>query len=251
MAVDSLIVIPARLRSTRLPRKLLLAETGRPLLAHTIETARSALSGVAVWVACDDEALAGAARAAGAGVVMVTDDCESGTARIWRALPEFPPAEIVVNLQADEPEMPADWIARCAQALRDEAAADVATMAVPLSAGDAAVNDPNRVKVVTDHAGYAMYFSRSAIPYLREGGACPSPRALGHLGLYAYRTSFLKRYGELPTSPLEQAECLEQLRFLQAGARIKVIVAESQESDVRGIDTEDDYRAFVSRRNAG
>ncbi|MCH8147031.1 MAG: hypothetical protein IH987_03435 [Planctomycetes bacterium] len=104
---------------------------------------------------------------------------------------------------------------------------------------------------MTDHAGYAMYFSRAAIPHLRPGGVCPSPRALGHLGLYAYRRAFLKRYGELPESTLEEAECLEQLRFLQAGAKIKVVIPENYDVDVRGIDTEDDYRAFVARRNAG
>jgi 3-deoxy-manno-octulosonate cytidylyltransferase (CMP-KDO synthetase) len=246
-----LIVIPARLESTRLPRKLLLSETGRPLLAHTIEAARASNADADVWVACDDESLAAAARAAGAKAVVVTEECESGTARIWRALPKLPPAEVVVNLQADEPQMPGKWIADCAAALLDDPAADVATIAVPLGEDDPAVSDPNRVKVVTDHAGYALYFSRSPIPYLRQGGVSPSPRALGHLGLYAYRAGFLKRYGELPPSPLEDAERLEQLRFLQAGAKIKVVVAENDGFHVQGIDTEEDYRAFVARWKAG
>lgn len=231
----------------RLPRKLLLAETGRPLLAHTIEAARNPFADVEVWVACDDESLAEAARAAGASVVMVTEECESGTARIWRALRELPESEVIVNLQADEPEMPGEWMAGCAQALLDDPCADVATVAVPLCDGDAALSDPNRVKVVTDHAGYAMYFSRAPIPHLRKGGVCPLPRALGHVGLYAYRRPFLKRYGQLPKSPLEEAECLEQLRFLQAGAKIKVIVAENHHVEIRGIDSEDDYRAFAAR----
>lgn len=243
-----LTVIPARLESTRLPRKLLLAETGQPLLAHTIAAARASSPDVDVWVACDDEALAAAAGDAGAGVVMVTEYCESGTARICRALPELPAAEVIVNLQGDEPEMPAEWIAACAQGLLDDPSADVTTVAVPLDAADPAVNDPNRVKVVIDHNQFAMYFSRLPIPYLREGSECPKPRALGHLGLYAYRRSFLESYGALPFSPLEEAERLEQLRFMQGGAKIKVIIREVHDADARGIDTADDYRAFVDRQ---
>jgi 3-deoxy-manno-octulosonate cytidylyltransferase (CMP-KDO synthetase) len=249
-----LIVIPARRHSTRLPEKLLLRETGKPLLVHTIEAARAALGNDCsdrVWVACDDDALADAARSAGAGVVMVTEECESGTARIWRALPHLPESEIIVNVQADEPEIPGQWIRRCASALADDGRADVATVAVPFADGDPGFREPGRVKVVIDHAGNALYFSREPIPHVRQGGMLPQPRGYGHVGLYAYRRSFLKRYGELPFSSLESAECLEQLRFLQAGARIKVVLAELSDGKLQGIDTPDDYRAFVARQRNG
>lgn len=245
-----LIVIPARLESTRLPRKLLLADTGQALLRHTIETARSATDGEQVYVACDDRSLADAAESAGANVVMVTEYCESGTARIQKALSQLPDAEVIVNLQADEPEMPAEWITLCANGLLEDRSAAIATLAIPIAEGDQAVSDTSRVKVVMDHAGHAMYFSRLPIPYVRTGGKSPTPRAFGHLGLYAYRRVFLQSYAELPSSPLEDAECLEQLRFLQAGVKVKVIIPENSHVDVRGIDTEDDYRSFVARCHA-
>ena len=247
-----LIVIPARRHSTRLPEKLLLAETGRPLLAHTIEAARKALNeadGSRVWVACDDQDLANVARQAGANAVMVTEYCESGTIRICRALPELPPTDLIVNLQADEPEMPADWITECVSALKRDPQADVATVAVPLADGAPEIDDPNTVKVVLDNNDCAMYFSRAPIPHVRAGAAPPSPRALHHVGLYAYRTQFLRNFDALPPSNLEPAECLEQLRFLQAGTRIKVVIPSRTDYQVQGIDTQDDYRAFVNRHH--
>lgn len=246
-----IIVLPARRHSTRLAEKLLRADSGRPLLAHTVQTAQEALGrhNNAVWVACDDTALAKVAKDAGANVVMVTQWCDSGTERIWRALPELPPVDIIVNLQADEPEMPIAWIHRCAAALEESRAA-VATVATPLTDGDPAFEDPNVVKVVTDNSGCALYFSRAAIPILRTGGKAPNPRGLRHVGLYAYRTEFLQAFGDLPASSLEDSECLEQLRFLQAGYKIQVIVAEDHTAPSRGVDTEEDYRSFVSRWRA-
>lgn len=248
--MNFLIAIPARRHSTRLPEKLLLAETGRTVLAHTIEAGQRALAEVhdaEIWVLCDDDALATAARAAGAQVVMVTEPCESGTERIWRALGELPPTDIIVNLQADEPDMPAAWIRQCVDSLTSDSAADLATIALPLSADHPGITDPNQVKVVIDHAGRALYFSRAPIPFLRGGGVVPEPRALGHVGLYAYRRSFLARYAQLAVSPLERAECLEQLRFVQAGACIRVVVPGNIRGFTRGIDTREDYRAFVQR----
>jgi 3-deoxy-manno-octulosonate cytidylyltransferase (CMP-KDO synthetase) len=249
---SGLIVIPARRASTRLPDKLLLSDTGKPVLQHTIERALEAaalLAGVRVWVACDDPTLADVARACGVGVVLVTEPCDSGTQRIARALPALPTADVIVNLQADEPEMPAAWIVQCLEACQVPDGPELATIAVPTAATDPALNNPNVVKVVLDHAGLALYFSRATIPYVRQGGTAPEPRALRHMGIYAYTRRFLAGYHELPPSPLEQSECLEQLRFLQAGNRIWVLVQERL-SEMGGIDTAEDYRAFCRRQMA-
>jgi 3-deoxy-manno-octulosonate cytidylyltransferase (CMP-KDO synthetase) len=255
--MSALIVIPARLASTRLPNKLLLRETGKPVLQHTAERALEAARRLAppgtpatalVWTACDDPQLAEAAAAAGIKAVIVTEYCESGTERIWRALPALPPGDVIVNLQADEPEMPAEWLIDCAAAFAGTPRPDVATVAVPVAESDPALNDPNVVKVVLDHDGHALYFSRAAIPHVRQGGKAPQPRALRHVGIYAYSRAFLTRYPDLPPSPLERSECLEQLRFLQAGARIKVLVKQPPATGTRGIDTPEDYRDFVARQ---
>lgn len=254
MKCHSLIVIPARRASTRLPEKLLLSETGRPLLAHTIDRAVQAISALGdeprdpksrVWVVADDEALLQVAEDQGVGGVM-TGPCESGTERIWRALPSLPDAEVVLNLQADEPEMPADWIVDCIRGSAEPDPPDIVTVAVPIEADDPSLHDPNFVKVVVNHRGRAMYFSRATIPALRKGGVLPTPAALGHLGIYAFSTRFLKRFPEFPASPLERCECLEQLRFLQGGSSIKVLVKE--DAHFRGIDTPEDYRSFVERK---
>jgi 3-deoxy-manno-octulosonate cytidylyltransferase (CMP-KDO synthetase) len=261
ISTNFLIVLPARRASTRLPEKLLLRETGKTVLQHSIERALAAAEqrmtdtkpvARLVWVACDDPELAAIARACGVGSVLVTEPCASGTERIWRALPGLPSGDVIVNLQADEPQMPADWIADCAGALERLPQADVATVAVPIGDGDPALENPNAVKVVLDHHSCALYFSRSCIPHVRQGSKAPRPRGLRHVGIYAYTRAFLQRYPELPRSDLEQGECLEQLRFLQAGARIRVLVREPPPDGLRGIDTIEDYREFAARyRKAG
>lgn len=255
--MPALIVIPARRASTRLPDKLLLRETGKPVLQHTVERALEAAARVAssgtppttlVWTACDDAELAQAAAGAGIKAVMVAEYCESGTERICRALPSLPPGEVIVNWQADEPEMPADWVVDCVTAFTSTPAPDVVTVAVPIAVTDPILDDPNVVKVVLDHNGFALYFSRATIPHVRKGGKVPEPRALRHVGLYAYSRAFLDHYDQMPLSSLELSECLEQLRFLQAGVRIKVLVKPMPATGFRGIDTLDDYREFVARQ---
>ena len=252
----SLIVIPARRASTRLPDKLLLAETGKSVLQHTIESALTAARSLGkkeaearerVWVACDDPELAAIATACGVGVALVTEPCGSGTERIHLALPQLPPADVIVNLQADEPEMPPEWLTRCVSLFEANDPPDVATVAVALEASDPGMTDPNVVKVVLDHRLRALYFSRATIPHLRVGGAAPTPRALRHVGVYAYSREFLRNYDRLPASDLESCECLEQLRFLQAGTRIGVAVQPRPSEQSQGIDTAEDYRRFVER----
>ena len=244
--MDAAVIIPARLESTRLPRKLLLAETGRPLIAHTVAQAlraRDESGGMITDVICavDAEPLAEAAEAAGARAVMTPVDCASGSDRIAIVARELD-CDVVVNLQGDEPEADPAALVTVAELLRDAPdAAPMGTLACPVR-DESEADDGAVVKVVLDSDGHALYFSRAMIPHLRSGGA--GTTRLRHLGIYSYRREFLLSYGDLPRSPLEESEKLEQLRALSAGYRIKVAVVDGA---APGIDTEADYRAFVER----
>ena len=246
-------VIPARFASVRFPGKALAEVGGKPLIRHVWERARQLRTVERLAVATDDERIAQAVRAFGGEAVMTGSDLASGTDRVAQALRRWPvggrgeaSVDVVVNLQADEPEMPAAWVADCLTACLGPGGPELATVALPIPAGDPALGNPNVVKVVLDHAGHALYFSRWAIPFVRDGGTAPKPRALRHVGLYGYARTFLERYFDLPASDLERSECLEQLRFLQAGRRIKVLVREGRA--VSGIDTAEDYSAFCERQ---
>lgn len=238
-------VIPARLASTRLPRKLLLCETGRPLVQHTWEAATRAGSLAEVIIATDSEEIAAAARAFGARCEM-TGEHPSGTDRIAEVVRRhLPDADIVVNVQGDEPEIDPGQIDLVVQTLREHTSAHIATLATPI-ADLASLDDPARVKVVCTGDGRALYFSRSGIPFCQEGNvdellAGESPWLL-HVGLYAYRCAYLARLAELPVSRLEQLERLEQLRALEDGAEIRIGVTSQHTA---GIDTPADYARFV------
>jgi 3-deoxy-manno-octulosonate cytidylyltransferase (CMP-KDO synthetase) len=216
------VVIPARHASTRLPGKPLIPLAGKPMLQWVHESARRSGAGDIV-VATDDERIGGAARAFGADVQMTAPTHVSGTDRIaevarvrgWSA------DDVVVNLQGDEPLMPQVLIDQVAALLLSDPDADIATLAAPL-AGDAAFRDPNVVKVVTDRAGRALYFSRSPIPHDRDDVGDGQSLARRHLGLYAYRVRALQALAGLPSSPLERLEKLEQLRALENGFTIRV-----------------------------
>lgn len=257
-------MLPARRASTRLPDKLLLDRTGKTLLEHTIEQAldaQSASGGLisAVIAACDDEALVEAARRGGAEAVLTRSDHTSGTDRIAEAAAGRS-EDIVVNLQADEPELEPETILTVAR-LQAEAPADtpMSTLAVPIT-DEVVWQSPSVVKTVLDSNGNALYFSRAPIPYVRDGetrlGAWDSgnekkgtgPRVVGlhHLGLYAYRREFLLGYKSLPESRLEKLEKLEQLRALEAGHTIRVGVVKASPP---GIDTAEEYEMFVQRQN--
>ncbi len=244
-------VIPARFASTRLPGKPLLADTGRPLIQHVVEAARRARRLDRVIVATDDPRIAEAVAAFGGECVMTRADHPSGTDRVAEVAAGLPDAGIVVNLQGDEPEISGEALDLVVATLENDPAASMATLATPIRA-EAIYRDPSCVKVVCSRLGHALYFSRSPIPCHREGVPGPEssrPLAYLHLGLYAYRRDFLLRMAELPPSPLETAEKLEQLRVLEAGHRIAVGIVD--EPGV-GIDTPDDYRRFVARsRHAG
>jgi 3-deoxy-manno-octulosonate cytidylyltransferase (CMP-KDO synthetase) len=246
------LAIPARRRSTRLPDKMLLRETGKTVLEHTYEAALCARRPELVLIATDDEAIAAEARRFGARVAMTSPDCPSGTDRIAEAVRNLPQAEIIVNLQGDEPEIDSAAIDRLFDLLEDDPTAAMATLATPIRER-AKLDDPSCVKVTFDAAGRAMYFSRSLIPHPRQWSddllAAEPPLFFQHIGIYAYSRTLLMQMPQWPIGRLEQTEKLEQLRVLENGAAILVAVTERA---THGIDTPEDYAAFVERhRRAG
>ncbi|MBM4093031.1 MAG: 3-deoxy-manno-octulosonate cytidylyltransferase [Planctomycetes bacterium] len=246
----SQIVIPARLASSRLPRKMLLSETGKPLIQHTYESARTARKPVGICVATDHEEIAAAVRRFGGQVVMTDVHASCGTDRVAEVARAMPQVDVFVNVQGDEPEISGPSIDLAIELLEHDSDAVMATLGTPIR-DRKQLEDPNCVKVVCDRLQRAMYFSRSAIPHAREWDESlltgDPPVYLQHVGLYAYRRSFLLRLAEMPAAPIEKIEKLEQLRVLWSGFAIHVAVV--GEAAV-GIDTWQDYRAFVSRATA-
>ena len=243
----SYVVIPARLASTRLPRKLLLAETGKPLLQHTYEAALKAKKPSGICIAADHDEIAQAVRIFGGEVRMTSPDCASGTDRVAEVARHLDDVDILVNVQGDEPELPGESIDRVVELLEADPTTVMATLATPIRDKER-LHDPSCVKVVFNERGRALYFSRSPIPHARTWHddllTAEVPNFYLHIGLYAYRRDFLLRLADLPRTPLEKLENLEQLRVLEHGHAIAVGVV--HEPTV-GIDTPDDYRAFVSR----
>ena len=219
------IIIPARYQSSRFPGKMLQKIGGIPMIVHVYQRAVEAVAD-SVVVATDDERIAEAVTAVGAEVFFSTTEHHSGTERITEVVQKLGYADddIVVNLQGDEPFIPAKLLRQVAESLQTHTEASVATLYLPLTNKEDVFN-PNVVKVVLDKNNYALYFSRAPIPWLRDVFDTPTadfPLALlhRHLGIYAYRVSFIKHYGELAVSPLEQQESLEQLRVLWNGYKI-------------------------------
>lgn len=241
------IVIPARLASTRLPRKMLLDETGKSLIQHTYEAACRSRLAQRVVVATDSVEIEAAVRAFGGEVQMTDPQHPSGTDRIAEVAAGLSEFDVILNLQGDEPEMPAEVLDAVIGCLLAHPTAAVATAACPIRE-EILLHDPSCVKVVMDGGGRALYFSRSPIPYPRLWDPAwltsDSPRFWQHIGLYAYRRDFLLGYPQLPPSPAEQTESLEQLRVLHAGLAIQVIPVDHRG---KGIDTPTDYTAFVTR----
>jgi 3-deoxy-manno-octulosonate cytidylyltransferase (CMP-KDO synthetase) len=246
-ASTSYIVIPARLESTRLPRKLLLRETGKSVLQHTYEAAVQARRPQAVWVAADDPELIDEVNRFGGRGQLTDPRAASGTDRVAELARALPAADIIVNVQGDEPEISPAAIDEAIALLEEHPQAVMATLATPIRSL-AQLRDPDCVKVVCDRRGRAMYFSRSPIPFARHWDDRllddPQPNWLQHIGLYAYRRDFLLQLASMPPTELERLEQLEQLRVLTAGESIWVRVV--HQASV-GIDTPDDYRAFVQR----
>ena len=237
-------VIPARFGSTRLPGKPLLDIAGKPMVIRVYERARQSLASTVV-IATDDARIAEAADRFGAPWVMTSADHPSGTDRLQEVAARmgWQDDEIIVNVQGDEPLIPPDVINQVAFNLAAHPSASMATLAEPLHDVSQFTN-PNVVKLVRDHQQMALYFSRACIPWARDAfsqgvTAFPAPDLfLRHLGIYAYRVSFLHRYVGWNPAPLEQLEALEQLRALYYGARIHVDLAAANLPP--GVDTAED-----------
>lgn len=243
------VIIPARYDSNRLPGKPLADIDGKPMIRRVVECARRSAAD-SVTVATDDARIERAVKEFGGTAVMTSPDHPSGTDRIAEAADKlaFSDREIIVNVQGDEPEIPPALIEQVAELLARREDAVMATASAPL--GDAGqLNDPSVVKVVTDRDGYALYFSRAAIPRMRDD--TPLPDAAGvvrrHLGIYAYRCGYLRRFARRPVCELEKHEQLEQLRALWHGE--KIACAEAVEIPAPGIDTPADLARI--RRTVG
>jgi 3-deoxy-manno-octulosonate cytidylyltransferase (CMP-KDO synthetase) len=231
--MNAIAVIPARLASTRLPRKILREICGRPMLAHVYEAARNCPDLADVIVATDSQEILEVCHKNGWHARLTSYAHRSGTQRIHEVA-QAVAADVYVNVQGDEPLARPEHISAILALMKDRQM-KVATIKTPCVAAD--VNNPNAVKVVTDSAGRALYFSRSPIPYNRDGAT--SVRYFKHLGFYAYRKPALDEFCSLPESQLERSERLEQLRFLENG--IPIHVAETP-FDTIGVDTDEDLR---------
>lgn len=243
----SQIVIPARLKSTRLPRKLLLRETGISLIQHTYEAAQRATKPSGICVACDHQEIFAEVCSFGGQAVMTDPNAASGTDRVAEVARRMPDVDVVVNVQGDEPEIAGRSIDLAVELLEENAHAVMSTLATPIRSRQQ-LEDPASVKVVFDSFGRAIYFSRSPIPHPRQWDDRllngDPPHFYQHVGLYAYRREFLLRIAALPQPDIERIECLEQLRVVHAGYPILVGVVDEP---TFGIDTPADYEAFVRK----
>lgn len=237
------VLVPARLSSTRLPRKPLADINGLPMIVRVAQ--RAALSGAArVVVATDDGEIAAACTTHGVAHVMTRVDHATGSDRLAEActLLGLDGGDIVVNVQGDEPLIDPQLIDACAKLLAERADCVMSTLAHEIDEVEEFTN-PNVVKVVLDRAGRALYFSRAPLPWWRDGyakgiSALSTPAPLRHIGVYGYRAAFLRRFPSLPASPLEAVESLEQLRVLWHGERIAVHVSAARPGP--GVDTPED-----------
>jgi 3-deoxy-manno-octulosonate cytidylyltransferase (CMP-KDO synthetase) len=249
--MSTAIVIPARYASSRFPGKPLARQSGKFLIQHVVEQAQKAQRAAHVLVATDDERIFDAVRSFGGHPVMTSASHQSGTDRIAEVIrrPEFSAVQNVVNVQGDEPEIEPELIDRLIEAVRTPGT-HMATVAAPF-AHPQDVQNPNQVKVVTNQRGYAMYFSRAIIPYDRDRLALGTPPGAPdpalyrkHLGIYAYQREALLALAAAPVCALERLEKLEQLRALYLG--MNILVLETPHAP-HGIDTPEDYAAFLKR----
>ena len=227
-----LCVIPARYASTRLPGKPLLDIAGKPMVVRVYERASKAKGVSETLVATDDERIKAAVERSGGKAMLTRGDHPTGTDRLAEVAAAFPDVDLIVNVQGDEPLIEPALIDELIGQFEGEPELAMATVKTKIE-DEAERANPNNVKVVCDKEGYALYFSRSLLPYPRKGG-CPVYK---HIGIYAYRRDFLLAYAKMQPTPLEQAESLEQLRALENGYRIKVVETKAR---FVGVDTAED-----------
>ena len=239
MSNKTLCVIPARYASTRLPGKPLKDIAGMPMICRVYDRASLATRTAKTVVATDDKRIETVVEAHGGHAVMTKKDHPTGTDRLAEVAEKLPDYDLIINVQGDEPLIDPELIDSLAAAFDDDPDLQMATVKTEI-ADEAEQANPNNVKVVTDKNGYALYFSRSLLPYPRHHLGIPVYK---HIGIYAYKRDFLLKYAKLEPTPLERAESLEQLRALENGYRIKVIETTSR---FVGVDTEEDL-AEVNR----
>ena len=239
--MDVIGIIPARYSSVRFEGKVLADIMGKPMIQHVWERAKQVRLLDEVIIACDHEAIAEVARGFGAKVVMTSKSHACGTDRIAEVVNPLD-VKIIVNIQADEPLIHPTMIDSVARALLDNPTVSMATIKKQIE-DSVLINDPNVVKVVTDKNNFALYFSRSAIPYVVNSSSEKATVYFKHIGLYSYTKDFLFTYKNLPVSSLEMAEKLEQLRVLEEGFKIKVV---ETKFDTVGVDTPEDLEKVKS-----
>jgi 3-deoxy-manno-octulosonate cytidylyltransferase (CMP-KDO synthetase) len=244
MSTDDLVlgVIPARFGATRFPGKPLATLWGKPMLQHVWERARAARGLDRLVIATDDDRIEAAARAFGAEVARTSPDCASGTDRVAEVARTVPGASVVLNLQGDEPELETDAVSRLVDVMRADRSVRMGTVAHHEPDLEAMANE-NVVKVVVDDAGFALYFSRADLAGASRGGP-----ALRHAGVYAFRRDLLLEFAGWPPGTLERAERLEQLRAVERGVRIKVVLGERP---FAGVDTPEQMAALEARGPRG
>lgn len=230
-----LAVIPARYASTRLPGKPLAVLAGKPMIQHVYERVSQASGVQVVIVATDDQRIREAVKRFGGAVVMTNPKARSGSERVAEVARDRS-EQVIINVQGDEPMVLPEMVDQLAAFLERHAAIPMASLMTPMKS-DADRANPNVVKVVVDRDGFALYFSRAAIPHVRD--ASKSPAVFKHLGLYGYQRHFLLQFPSLEPTPLEQAEQLEQLRALEHGYRIKLL---ETAHDTIGVDTSEDLK---------
>ncbi len=235
------VVIPARYGSTRFPAKIVASSTGRPLVQHVVDQVRRCRLPREIIVATDDQRIVDALARYGTKAVMTSASHQSGTDRIAEVARDLGD-DLIVNVQGDEPEIEPEIVDALIERM-SRSTVEMGTAATAFAPGTD-VNNPNLVKVVLSLTNRALFFSRAAIPFARDGSLEAGVRYLLHLGLYAYRRDFLLKFAAWPPTPLEKTEKLEQLRALENGASIDVLQVDRATS---GIDTPQQYQEFVER----
>jgi len=239
----AIVVIPSRYASVRFPGKALVEIGGKPLVQLVWERARELRTVERVVVATDDERIAARVRGFGGTVVMTGSALPTGTDRVAEAARDLG-ADVVVNLQGDEPVFDVKAVDELVRLMTADPGIQMGTLAHPVD-GEAEHMSPNAVKVVLDPEGYALYFSRAPIPYARRVGLTTPLR---HVGIYVFRHAFLQRYAALPPTPLEQTEALEQLRAVEHGVRIRVVLTPQPSI---GVDVPDDVARLAAHLETG